>query len=421
MTSLDIQPEFFVDFPRTQVSYRVQLLWSNFAICCAGITMNQKFKMWTGTQHSTMLTEYTKFVNLLLVKYKDYIPQVFNTQNLLLKKNMKPSGDFWTGEALLRKYKALKKEMLRDYETTYQKVFPKGRDTLSSGSQFAQYVVKLREELWTISSKKAKNKATVTTSVPMKPAVIPQQTAGTKEKGKGSKKRKAGEIAAEIEVAQSADTSAASGAKDNEEDVDDEEQDPDADLMVSVDGGMPQDFFPLLWLPFVAFGSLSGHANPMFEGIRSPTAQPISDVVPNRKEIRATGLLERGEEKKQKIVVDEKMTNKMMADSMSEVSANVAMLAHSELLKTQIEALRDEIKDTIEIDPSDRDALIPLRCRLAELRAQLASLTNPTTAAARTPSSKGSSSSARSESGSASVSTNEAIGTGNERTNLPLS
>jgi len=54
---------------------------------------------------------------------------------------------------------------------------------------------------------------------------------------------------------------------------------------------MPHDYFPPLWLPFVAFGKFSKSPVPQFDGaeVESKNKQPLHARVPNRTEIRGLG------------------------------------------------------------------------------------------------------------------------------------
>ncbi|KAJ1437465.1 hypothetical protein B484DRAFT_233923 [Ochromonadaceae sp. CCMP2298] len=254
MVNVDIDDVFLKNFP-SHYDKVTQVFWSNLAIASAGQMLNEGAKCNEAAQRSKMFLEYKNFVNLLSQQYPQHFPQAMVADKTLLRKNFSLKGakkndppkqpKKWDGTALLRKYNdVVKREIHRDYDTLFFKMWPKGR--CPSGKQLEDQVLEFRQEFYKLFRRGC---------------------------SKGDEVDVAEEVAQEVsgEMAEAVT-----------EDVGGE-----APVL------MPQDYFPPLWLPFVAYGKFSRSPCAIFDGAKNPQAKPLVETVPSRDQIRALSQAER--------------------------------------------------------------------------------------------------------------------------------
>lgn len=145
---------------------------------------------------------------------------------------------------------------------------------------------------------------------------------------------------------------------------------------------MPQDYFPPLWLPFVAYGKFSKSPCAIFDGAKNPQAKPLVEMVPSRDQIRALSQAERlaaKEETETRITkkrkVDQLKVTIEMSSTLSGIKQDLADMAAMDRMelalkrrKYELDELREQLRDARE--DGDHSEVAALKTAMAALRAQ---------------------------------------------------
>ena len=139
---------------------------------------------------------------------------------------------------------------------------------------------------------------------------------------------------------------------------------------------MPHDFYPPLWLPFVAFGKFSLSPVPAFDGASNGKSTKIIDKVPSRATIRGLGTTEKRANDSQTSVSNKKTKDDTATRLMVAVigmETNMTTMVRMEEQKhatwmrdNEIRDLKDQIAEARE---DGFDTIIPqLKAKLTEVR-----------------------------------------------------
>ena len=145
---------------------------------------------------------------------------------------------------------------------------------------------------------------------------------------------------------------------------------------------MPQDYFPPLWLPFVAYGKFSSSPCAIFDGGKNPQAKPLVEMVPSRDQIRVLSQAERLAVKEQtdtrstkRQKVDQLKVSLEMSSTLSGIKQDLADMIATERMDLAIKRrqyelgeLREQIKDAKE--EGDHALVAALKAAMAALRAK---------------------------------------------------
>ena len=345
MVNVDVDPVFLTSFP-THMDKVTQTIWSNMAIASAGQMLNEGAKCSEAAQRSKMFLEYRNFADLLSKQYPQHFPQAMVADKTLLRKNFNLKGakkndpqkqpKLWDGTALLRKFNdVVKREILRDYDPLFFRLWPNGR--CPSGKQLEDQVLEFRQEFY-------------------------KEFRSPKGEGDGA-------------------------GPDDPEKVAEEVSEGMAEAVTQDVGGeapvlMPQDYFPPLWLPFVAYGKFSSSPCAIFDGGKNPQAKPLVEMVPSRDQIRALSQAERLAVKEQtdtrstkRQKVDQLKVSLEMSSTLSGIKQDLADMIATDRMDLAIKRrqyelgeLREQIKDAKE--DGDHALVAALKAAMAALRAK---------------------------------------------------